>query len=347
MMQFRSIAAAAVLAASLTASLSRPALADERLVTVLYQPDKVIRIEGHAGVQATISFGETEHIENVAVGDSDKWQITPNKRADLLFVKPLSATARTNMTVVTDQRTYFFDLAASPRSKPVYLLRFTYPPEARPKGDPAKSALAAQTPGASLNPAERQVLDGEAPVDPAALNFAWKRGGSAKLLPARVYDDGNSTYLSWSADQAVPAILVRNDKGEEGPVNFAVRGNTIVLDTVPRLIVLRTGKAQALLENQGQPRKPAPLDSAEPQSAGPQSGMTAPAAASGDRAAAALIDPARADPASNDPALSDRASADTAPAALSTARAAPPLKQARSWPNCSTNCPVSVRAAGE
>ncbi len=54
--------------------------------------------------------------------------MTPNKRASLLFVKPMQPTARTNMTVVTDQRTYLFDLVASPGATPVYVLRFTYPP---------------------------------------------------------------------------------------------------------------------------------------------------------------------------------------------------------------------------
>ncbi|MFD2579871.1 TrbG/VirB9 family P-type conjugative transfer protein [Novosphingobium colocasiae] len=95
----------------------------------------MVRIDGKAGVQATIAFGQNEAIENVAVGDSQKWQITPNKRADLLFVKPLDSIARTNMTVVTNKRTYFFDLVASAKAKPLYMLRFTYKDD--PKAAPA------------------------------------------------------------------------------------------------------------------------------------------------------------------------------------------------------------------
>ena len=86
-----------------------------------------MRIEGRLGVQASIAFAEDEHIENVAIGDSATWQITPNKRANLLFVKPLAANARTNMTVVTDKRTYLFDLVASPRNSALYVLQFRYP----------------------------------------------------------------------------------------------------------------------------------------------------------------------------------------------------------------------------
>ena len=238
---FLTLPAAALLALSVPAHAE-----DARLVTHMYDAEEVVRIDGKLGVQATIGFDEDEHIENVAVGDSAKWQITPNKRANLLFVKPLEASARTNMTVVTDRHTYFFDLVASPRSKPVYMLRFAYPESDEPKDAPQQPAMA------GLNDAERALVEGDplaAPADPAMLNFAWERRGSDKLLPRRVYDDGNATYLLWSEKQEVPAILVKNEKGEEGPVNYAVRGHTIVIDDVPELIVLRTGKASATLEN--------------------------------------------------------------------------------------------------
>ncbi len=99
---------------------------DPRLVTRVYNATQVVKIHGRPGVQATIAFADDEKIENVAVGDSDKWQITPNKRANLLFARPLDAAAVTNMTVVTDKRTYLFDLVASAKDQPVYMLSFTY-----------------------------------------------------------------------------------------------------------------------------------------------------------------------------------------------------------------------------
>jgi type IV secretion system protein VirB9 len=222
-----------------------PARADDRLKEHLFSDNEVVRIEGKTGVQATIAFGKDEAIENVAVGDSATWQITPNKRADLLFVKPIEPNARTNMTVVTNRHTYFFDLVASPRAKPVYMLRFTYKdedkaPEAMPEG-PQMAALA---------PAEQNLVEGEVPSDPAALNFAWRRTGNAKILPSRVYDDGSSTYLLWPEKASVPAILIKNAKGEEGPVNYAVRGTTIVINDVPGEIILRSGRDTAGLVNE-------------------------------------------------------------------------------------------------
>jgi type IV secretion system protein VirB9 len=238
-------------AAILALAVAAPAAAgDARIVQRLYNPDQVVRVDGRLGVQASIAFQDDEHIENVAIGDSASWQVTPNKRANLLFVKPLNPRARTNMTVVTDKRTYFFDLVASATANPLYVLRFTYPAE-------PKTTVPQQASAPGMNPDEAAALTSEKPVDPANLNFAWKTSGKPNLLPSRIYDDGSATYVSWTAGRPVPAILVKNEKGDEGPVNYAVRGDVIVIDGVPGLILLRSGKDAATLEYQGGPRQPA------------------------------------------------------------------------------------------
>lgn len=258
-----------------SALVAVPAFArDVRLTQRLYNAEEVVRIDGKMGVQATVAFADDEHIENVAVGDAESWQITPNKRANLLFVKPLAATARTNMTVITDRHTYYFDLVANPRATPVYALKFTYPAEPKAANGGANAQVA-------LNDAEREALDSDqAPVDPAQLNFAWRTTGPARLIPQRLYDDGESTYAIWPAGVPIPAILVTNDKGDEGPVNFAVRGDTIVIDGVPSRIVLRVGKDRAQLDYRGpgpKPRSDPNQPRSQPQTATPASAAPAPA----------------------------------------------------------------------
>lgn len=241
------------LALCLAAMAPLPALADDpRLVEVLYDADRVVRINGKTRVQATIKFGDDEAIENVAIGDSQSWQVTPNKRANLLFVKPLSPTATTNMTVVTSKRTYLFDLVANPRNQPIYVLSFAYPeaPVPREQLEPTEreTATAAEMAAAT---------DPYAVVDPTALNFEWVKRGDTGLLPVRAYDDGRATFLSWPSDRSVPAILIKDHEGTEGPVNFTVRGDTIIVQGVPREIVLRAGEEAASLVNKG-PVRPVP-----------------------------------------------------------------------------------------
>lgn len=160
----RAVLLAALLA---TTPLTVAHAEDPRLVERFYDPAEVVRVEGRVNVQAMIRFGEDEHIENVAIGDSQQWQVTPNRRANLLFIKPLAERAATNMTVVTDKHTYLFDLVASPAHRnPLYVLAFTYPDapeedetqlaESAPQGPNAIELAAASDPYAVVDPRRPQ-----------------------------------------------------------------------------------------------------------------------------------------------------------------------------------------------
>jgi type IV secretion system protein VirB9 len=248
-------------------ALSAPVLAqdpepgvpsDPRLVTQVFNEAQVYTINGKVKVQTTIKFAPDEAIQNVAIGDSSAWQVQPNQAQTLLFVKPLATSARTNMTVVTNRRTYLFDLVASPRNAPLYVLQFRYP-ELERAAEEAALVAAAQAEREAANEVELAAAnDPYAVVDPATLNFEWASAGESDLFPARAYDDGEALFLTWPADTPIPAILTTNSDGDEGPVNFTVRGETVVLDMVPNQIILRSGDETATLTNLG----PAPSRSA-------------------------------------------------------------------------------------
>jgi type IV secretion system protein VirB9 len=204
---------------------------DKRIETLVYDPDEIVQVVGREGIQSTIEFGPDERIENVAVGNSAAWEITPNRRASLLFLKPLLRATRTNMTVVTDRHMYMFDLVAGSRNNlPVYAMKFLYPND-----KPAVSEASAQTPAAPP------------PFSPPQLNFGWKTKGSGRLLPTQIFDDGKVLYLAWSRDATLPAILTVSSEGREGPVNFRTSGDFIVVDPLPTNILLREGKRIAMI----------------------------------------------------------------------------------------------------
>jgi type IV secretion system protein VirB9 len=231
--------------------LALPATArDSRIVTHRFNAEEVVEIYGLSGVQAAIVLAEDERIENVAIGDSTSWQVTPNKRANVLFVKPLSPRAKTNMTVMSDRRTYYFDLLAGQRGNPLYVLKFTYPEEPKAATAMPQPALAEAEALAAASKVQETI------IDPARLNFAWEAKGKSSLLPMRIYDDGQSTFLSWARTVPIPALQVRSDAGIEGPVNFAVRDDVVVIDGVPELILLRSGKNVATLKRRTQAAKP-------------------------------------------------------------------------------------------
>src|SRR5205085_451305 len=71
--------------------------------------------------------------------------------------------------------------------------------------------------------------------------------GNKGLLPTREFDDGTSVYLAWDKETPLPAILTQNEDRQEGPVNYQLRGEYIVVTPVPANLVLRYGKRSASL----------------------------------------------------------------------------------------------------
>src|SRR6218665_2630783 len=67
-----------------------PGPGDPRIKEFMYDPNAIVGIRGMLGYEMTIEFGADERIENVSIGDSLSWQVTPNRKATLLFLKPMS-----------------------------------------------------------------------------------------------------------------------------------------------------------------------------------------------------------------------------------------------------------------
>ncbi|MFM9935982.1 MAG: TrbG/VirB9 family P-type conjugative transfer protein [Novosphingobium sp.] len=225
-----------------TATLDTAIGTDPHIRNIAYDPDHLVTLHGQLGFQIMIEFAPDERIENVSIGDALAWQVVPNKRANILFLKPLDANILTNMSVVTDQRRYIFDLDAN-RSKVAfagrgergarlsartYVVRFVYP------AVPVEAAAA---------PAP--------PPPPMRSNTRYSYTGARSLLPTLVFDDGQFTYFKWSEQTPTPAIFALSGKGEESLVNYGVRqGYTIVEQISPRFI-LRNGSETTTLINAG------------------------------------------------------------------------------------------------
>lgn len=229
-----------------TAITPYPSAGDPRVAEVLYGPDQVIEVNVALGFQASVEFDPAERIENVAIGDALGWQVTPNRRANLLFLKPTQRRPRTNMTVVTNLRRYNFELAVTAartghrRAAAPYSIRIVYPPP----------AISTPTPAEPVQHAWQ----------PQDLNNAYSYKGSGVNLPARVFDDGRFTYFRFADGTDVPAILAVEADGGELVVNTSMREGYVIVDTVARGFVLRRGSEVTTLYNDGfQAPTPGPL----------------------------------------------------------------------------------------
>jgi type IV secretion system protein VirB9 len=107
---------------------------DSRIKTYFYSQNEVYLLVLHYGFQSHIEFGKGETIETITLGDSYAWKITP--LGNRLFIKPMERDIRTNMTIITDKRTYQFDIVSKEledgeEKDLVYVIRFQYPKKSR------------------------------------------------------------------------------------------------------------------------------------------------------------------------------------------------------------------------
>lgn len=212
---------------------------DTRLRVLDYDPTAVVQMLGCAGFQTTVTLASNEQVENVSVGDSANWQVTVNKRGNLVFVKPVAPKGFTNMTVITNRRSYNFELRTATekacRSGDVtYELRFRYAPEP-----------SVGTPQAPTRPIDPNAF---LPA-PEKRNTAYSFVGSPDLVPIRVFDDGALTYLRWAPSISAPAVYALNTDNTESLVNYASRGDYLVIEQVAPAYVLRRGSLKSTLYN--------------------------------------------------------------------------------------------------
>jgi len=106
-----------------------PIATDNRIKTYVYNPNDVYLVLMESGFQTSIEFAKGEKVQTMSLGNSYSWSITPIQNR--IFIKPLEDTVRTNMTVITNMRTYQFDLVSkNPEQSDLdiaYVIRFFYP----------------------------------------------------------------------------------------------------------------------------------------------------------------------------------------------------------------------------
>jgi type IV secretion system protein VirB9 len=215
------------------AEAPKPGLTDPRIRSLHYDEEQVVTLIGYLGYQMMVEFGSDERIENVSVGDSLGWQITPNHKANLLFLKPMGLAPATNMTVVTDRRRYAFELrtartAGVPQTEIAYVVRFLYPPDPTP------------VPVTVVPPP---------PPPPEKVNTAYSYTGSRATLPSQVFDDGRFTYFKWPDTTTTPALFLIEPDGSESIVNYTMRDGYQVVEQLAPRFKLRDGKEITVVIN--------------------------------------------------------------------------------------------------
>jgi type IV secretion system protein VirB9 len=189
---------------------------DPRIQTVIYDADQVVQLAAAPGFQMMVRFASGEHVETIAVGDSAAWQVTASRRGDAVFVKNLLGSGLTNMTIVTDARTYAFDLVSSSYAgEAPYVVRFVYP----------SFRSSPQTPS-------------------EAETVSYRISGSRKIRPSYVSQSEGQIYVEWPDNAQMPAIFAIDD-GRETLVNGEMIDGRYVIAGAPDRLIFRLDNAKA------------------------------------------------------------------------------------------------------
>ena len=103
---------------------------DQRIKQLSYDEGDVYTITTKYGYQTNIVFSPKEDIETISVGDKSVWQIIPS--GNRIFIRPMEEDVITNMTVLTNKRSYQFDLKSlgpAQNEGNIYVATFIYPQE--------------------------------------------------------------------------------------------------------------------------------------------------------------------------------------------------------------------------
>ena len=221
MRRFAPVLLLAALPAAAAAQVApTPGFDDPRLQIVAFDPARPVRLVALPGANLTVMLLPGEQITRTVVSDETAFDVRVAGANDSLNLTPLRADAAATLLVDTEARRYEFDLATGDGLTAAYLVRFVAP------GTPVPVAAQPAAPA-------------------AALTGEYRLSGERSLLPSRIGDDGERTYLEWAAEQSLPAVFGIGVNGEEEVVDGYMRGDVFTIDRVYGQLVFRIDKKRA------------------------------------------------------------------------------------------------------
>lgn len=206
-----------------------------------YRPDQVVRVNTGLGIATQIEISPQEQIKDFGTGFSDGWELV--RRDNIFYIRPKNVDVDTNMYIRTNMRSYLLDLRVSAtkwktleeakNAGVYYKIRFVYGNDEPDKASALASANAVLSPtAAALNSQSNY-----------HLNYDYSTNSDVStIVPTRVYDNGQFTYIHLPPMANFPAVFGRNERnGEEFLVNTKSEKNVMVVLGVYPYLVMRLG----------------------------------------------------------------------------------------------------------
>lgn len=239
-MTWRILLGLAILALTICAAFAeatpRPGRTDARIRDVTYNRDNVTAIDASYGTSTMIQLQSDEKIETLALGDAIAWKVEPNRKGDIIFVKPVEKNAQSNLNVVTSKRVYIFLLRSNTRpvQGQTFAVRFRFP------DDEADTRLLAAA-------KERAAYPNLKALNIANANSDYGYKGASANKPVTIFDDGTKTWFRFEGE--TPAIYIVDGDRNENLVNLRTEGPYVVVDKVAAQWTLRNGQDATCIFN--------------------------------------------------------------------------------------------------
>lgn len=185
-----------------------------------------------------IALQPGEKLVSVAAGDTVRW-VVGNTTSGVgtaaqvhILVKPFAPGLITNLVIMTDRRSYHLEMDSTDRTS-MAAISWTYP-------DDQLFALQQQNNQAD---AAAPVAENVALAD---LHFRYAiSGDSPPWRPIRAFDDGAKVYIEFPGridQREAPPLFVVGPQGDDQLVNYRVRDNYYIVDTLFAAAELRLGE---------------------------------------------------------------------------------------------------------
>jgi len=196
-----------------------------------------------------IQLQQGETITDVALGDSERWMVTPAASGDPhspvphLALKPQAPGIETNLTIYTTRHIYHLLL----RSRAGHAMReveFYYPDEIAAVLKDSDVGAPATKNEKAAEPAADDAVAKPTKFAPGQLDFAYTfRGANVPWKPVLAFDDGSHVYIQMPEgmkSNAAPALLIASGDGTQ-MANYRVESNYYVVDRLFNNAILVSG----------------------------------------------------------------------------------------------------------
>lgn len=218
---------------------------DHRIHYFKYDPNEIFHIKTKVGYSTLIQLSSGETITDdggLGMGESKSWSVAV--KSNNIFFKPVESVPETNMILVTNKRTYAFNLSTTLGNDMTYIARFIYPEQGQvPLSTSSATYPSSNTPA----PKTFREVAKDTYID-SRINTSYKSKGD-KIVPTNVWDNGMFTYLRFNNTNELPAVYKVMQDGNEVLVNSHVEKDLLIVHEVTQLLRLRLGNAVADIKN--------------------------------------------------------------------------------------------------